>query len=77
MIADLVWEWKPIRVEKGVVLATEKKLGSPLMDESSIQKICVLNKGAGIVYAGMVPDFRVLVQKGRKIAQKYFRVYQV
>jgi 20S proteasome subunit alpha 2 len=58
-------------------LATEKKMGSPLMDPTSVQKICHLTEGAAIVYSGMGPDFRVLVNKGRKSAQTYFRQYQV
>ena len=61
----------------GVVLATEKKMSSALMDPTSIQKICHLTEAAGIVYSGMGPDFRVLVKKGRKAAQQYFRQYQV
>ena len=52
-------------------------MSSPLMDPTSVQKICNLTDGAGIVYSGMGPDFRVLVKKGRKAAQQYFRVYQV
>jgi len=66
-----------IKATNGVVLATEKKMGSPLMDPTSVQKICNLTDAAGIVYSGMGPDFRVLVKKGRKAAQQYFRVYQV
>ena len=52
-------------------------MSSPLMDPTSVQKICNLTDAAGIVYSGMGPDFRVLVKKGRKAAQQYFRVYQV
>lgn len=66
-----------IKATNGVVLATEKKMSSPLMDPTSVQKICNLTDAAGIVYSGMGPDFRVLVKKGRKAAQQYFRVYQV
>ena len=66
-----------IKATNGVVLATEKKMSSPLMDPTSVQKICNLTDAAGIVYSGMGPDFRVLVNKGRKAAQQYFRVYQV
>ena len=54
-----------IKATNGVVLATEKKMGSTLMEADSVSKICVLNKSAGVTYAGMGPDFRVLVQKGR------------
>jgi len=45
------------------------------MDETSIQKISLLTDNIGVVYAGMGPDSRVLVRKGRKIAQRYFRTY--
>lgn len=31
---------------------------------------------AGMIYSGMGPDFRVLVRKGRKKAQAYFRKYK-
>jgi 20S proteasome alpha/beta subunit len=31
----------------------------------------------GVVYSGMGPDFRVLVAKGRKEAQKYYLQYGV
>ena len=59
-----------------MVLATEKKMPSPLMDPTTFQKICNLHDSAGIVYSGMGPDFRVLVKKGHKTAQQYFRQYQ-
>jgi len=64
-----------IKAKNGVVLATEKKLPS-LMDETSIQKCSMLTENIGVVYSGMGPDSRVLVRKGRKKAQKYFRVYK-
>jgi len=63
-----------IKAKDGVVMATEKKM-PPLMDDSSIQKISLLTDNIGVVYAGMGPDSRVLVRKGRKIAQQYFRTY--
>jgi 20S proteasome subunit alpha 2 len=34
-----------------------------------------LAANAGVTYAGMGPDFRVLYRKGRKAAQKYFLQY--
>jgi len=55
-----------IKATNGVVLATEKKLPSVLIDPSSIQKISVLTDHIGMVYSGMGPDARVLVAKGRK-----------
>lgn len=65
-----------ISATDGVVIATEKKLPSTLVDESTVQKITVLSPNIGMVYSGMGPDYRVLVRKARKTAQAYFRLYQ-
>jgi hypothetical protein len=59
----------------GVVIATEKKLPSILVDETTVQKISVITPHIGVVYSGMGPDFRVLVRKARKTAQTYYRLY--
>lgn len=59
----------------GVVLATEKKQTSALLDTSMIEKVATICPNIGIVYSGMGPDFRVLVAKARKIAQAYWKVY--
>ncbi|OIW11676.1 hypothetical protein TanjilG_18203 [Lupinus angustifolius] len=60
----------------GVVIATEKKLPSILVDEASVQKIQLLTPNIGVVYSGMGPDFRVLVRKSRKQAVQYQQLYQ-
>jgi 20S proteasome subunit alpha 2 len=60
--------------KNGVVVATEKKL-HPLMDESSVQKVFNLTDNIGVVYSGIGPDVRVLIRKGRKKAQAYFRIF--
>jgi 20S proteasome subunit alpha 2 len=65
-----------IKATNGVVLATEKKLASALIDHATMQKVSVLTDHIGLVYSGMGPDSRVLVKKGRKIAEQYFRVYK-
>lgn len=59
----------------GVVIATEKKTSSPLIDDSTLDKVSMICKNIGLVYSGMGPDSRVLVSKARKAAQKYKRVY--
>lgn len=64
-----------IKARNGVVIATEKKAGSVLLDEESLTKIHNLTKNTGVTYAGMGPDFRVLLKRGRKSAQKYKRTY--
>lgn len=64
-----------IKATNGVVLATEKKLPSILIDESTVQKISSITPNVGMAYAGMGPDSRVLVRKARKEAQAYHRLY--
>ena len=64
-----------IKAKNGVVIATEKKLASPLMDETSLSKTQVLCDHIGAVYSGLGPDFRLLAQKSRQLVQKYFVKY--
>jgi len=64
-----------IKARNGVVIATEKKLPT-LMDSTSVQKVSLLTANIGMVYAGMGPDTRVLLKKGRKKAEAYFRQYK-
>lgn len=65
-----------IKAKNGVVIATEKKIASILVDETTHEKICSCTDNIGMAYSGMGPDFRVLVKKGRKIAQTYFLEYK-
>merc|ERR1711990_611397 len=65
-----------IKATNGVVVATEKKLPTKLIDEDSVEKTSVITKNIGVVYSGLAPDFRLLVKKGRKKAQEYFKVYK-
>ena len=64
-----------ILATNGVVIATEKKSASSLIDDSSLEKVAVVCPNIGMVYSGMGPDFRVLTTKARKAAQKYKRIY--
>ena len=61
-----------IKAKNGVVLAVEKRVGSLLIEESSYQKTQQICGHIGAVYAGLGPDFRVLLQKARKHCQSYF-----
>ena len=65
-----------IRTKHGVVLATEKKAPSALVDPVSLGKIFFLAPGLGLVYSGMGPDARVLIDKARKAAQAYWQIYR-
>lgn len=59
----------------GIVIATEKKSPSILVDDSMLEKVAVVCPNIGIVYSGMGPDFRVLITKARKSAQAYWKMY--
>ncbi|CAI6004742.1 unnamed protein product, partial [Closterium sp. NIES-65] len=65
-----------IKATNGVVIATEKKLPTELIDETSVKKIQLLTDNSGVVYSGIGPDSRVLVRKSRKSAQSYYSVYK-
>lgn len=67
-----------IKASDGVVIATDCSVDIPavLVDRESLQKIAYLTPNAAVSYAGMGPDFRVLVAKGRKAAQQYWLTYK-
>ncbi|KAK3293475.1 nucleophile aminohydrolase [Chaetomium fimeti] len=65
-----------IKATNGIVLATEKKSSSPLADPSSLAKISLITPNIGMVYSGMGPDYRVLVDRARKVSHTgYKRIY--
>ncbi|KAF9782761.1 nucleophile aminohydrolase [Thelephora terrestris] len=64
-----------IKASNGIVIATEKKSSSILVDDSMIERVAVVCPNIGIVYSGMGPDFRVLVARARKSAQAYWKIY--
>ncbi|KAI0137272.1 proteasome A-type and B-type [Xylariales sp. AK1849] len=65
-----------IKATNGIVLATEKKSSSPLADPSSLSKISLITPNIGMVYSGMGPDYRVLVDRARKASHTgYKRIY--
>jgi len=65
-----------ICAKDGVVLATDKKFSSSLVDSADLHKIESLTPASGVVYSGVGPDYRVLVRKARKSSQAYFRTYR-
>ena len=80
------------QAKNGVVIATDRKVSSVLVDSNEYQKIQSITPTTGtapkfynlhliisfigIVYAGMGPDFRVIVRNARKAAQKYYLTYR-
>ena len=65
-----------IRANDGVVIITEKKASSPLVEIDDIMKVSSVTESIGMIYSGVGGDFRILLAKARKIAQKYFLTYQ-
>ena len=65
-----------IKATNGVVLACDKKVNSVLVDLSEYEKIQSITPSTGFVYAGMGPDFRVVVSNARKSAQQYYLTYR-
>jgi len=65
-----------IKATNGVVLATEKKASSPLVEAHSSSKISLITPDIGMVYSGMGPDYRQLVDRARKVSHsQYKRIY--
>ncbi|EME49734.1 hypothetical protein DOTSEDRAFT_68493 [Dothistroma septosporum NZE10] len=65
-----------IKAANGIVLATEKKSSTPLIDAGSSSKVSLITPNIGMVYSGMGPDYRVLVDKARKVSHTdYKRIY--
>ena len=54
-----------ICAKDGVVIATDKKLTSELVDVADVHKVELLTPSCGVCYAGVGPDFRVLGEPGR------------
>ena len=80
--SKLIWAGFRVRLiftigKEGIVLATERKISTLLIDENDTPtKISLIAPGLGLVYSGMGPDARVLVSKGRKLAQSYWQIHK-
>ena len=59
----------------GVVLAVEKRLGSSLMEPSSVEKIMEVDSHIGAAVSGLVADARTLVDHARVEAQNHRFTY--
>ena len=49
-----------ICAKDGVVIATDKKFSSPLVDTDHVGKVETVTPSTGFVYSGVGPDYRVL-----------------
>lgn len=65
-----------VKATNGVVIASEKKSSSPLALTETLSKISLITPDIGAVYSGMGPDYRVLIDKSRKVAHTHYkRIY--
>lgn len=64
-----------IRTNEGVILAVEKRLTSPLIDPSSIEKILEIDVHMGCAMSGLTADARTLVDHARVEAQNHWFTY--
>eukprot|EP00549_Striatella_unipunctata_P009125 CAMPEP_0118698004 /NCGR_PEP_ID=MMETSP0800-20121206/14911_1 /TAXON_ID=210618 ORGANISM="Striatella unipunctata, Strain CCMP2910" /NCGR_SAMPLE_ID=MMETSP0800 /ASSEMBLY_ACC=CAM_ASM_000638 /LENGTH=236 /DNA_ID=CAMNT_0006597679 /DNA_START=227 /DNA_END=937 /DNA_ORIENTATION=- len=65
-----------ICAKDGVVICTDKKFASSLVDSEHVHKIERITDHTGFVYSGVGPDYRVLVRRARKDSQKYYCMYR-
>jgi 20S proteasome subunit alpha 2 len=65
-----------IKATNGVVIASEKTVPSPLIDEETTSRIQLFSNNIAAAYAGMGPDYRVLTRRGQKEGQKYYLQYK-
>lgn len=57
--------------KEGVVLASEKRVGSSLLEPSSVEKIMEIDTHIGAAMAGLMPDARTLIEHARVEAQHH------
>jgi proteasome alpha subunit len=58
-----------VRTSEGVVLAANRRVRSPLMERSSVEKLHKIDEHVGIASAGHVADARQLIDFARRRAQ--------
>jgi 20S proteasome subunit alpha 5 len=58
-----------IQTSEGVVLAVEKRVTSPLLEGSSIEKIVEIDNHLGCAMSGLIADSRTMIDHARVEAQ--------
>jgi len=64
-----------IQTSEGVILAVEKRLTSPLLEPSSIEKIMEIDSHVGAAMSGLTADARTLIDYARVEAQNHRFTY--
>ncbi|CAO3653781.1 unnamed protein product [Mucor hiemalis] len=64
-----------VQTSEGVVLAVEKRVSSPLLEASSIEKIMEIDEHLGCAVSGMTADARTMIEHARVAAQNHKFTY--
>ncbi|XP_033746229.1 proteasome subunit alpha type-5 [Pecten maximus] len=64
-----------IQTSEGVVLAVEKRVTSPLIETTSIEKVMEVDDHIGCAMSGLIADSRTLIDKARVEAQNHWFTY--
>ncbi|EEA04932.1 proteasome subunit alpha type 5, putative [Cryptosporidium muris RN66] len=64
-----------IKTEEGVVLASERRITSTLLEPSSVEKIMDIDTHVGCCMSGLVADAKTMIDHARVEAQNYFFTY--
>lgn len=64
-----------IRTNEGVVLAVEKRITSPLLEPSSIEKVMEVDAHVGCAMSGLTADARTMVDHARMECQNHTFTY--
>lgn len=64
-----------IQTSEGVVLAVEKRVTSPLIEPSSIEKIMEVDNHIGCAMSGLIADSRTMIDRARVEAQNHWFTY--
>lgn len=63
-----------LKTKEGVVLAVEKRITSPLLEPSSVEKIMEIDYHIGCAMSGLIADARTLVEHARVETQVPFLI---
>lgn len=61
--------------KEGVVLAVEKRVQSPLLESSSIEKIMEIDRHLGCAMSGLIADARTMIDHARVTSQNHAFTY--
>ncbi|KAK9172565.1 Proteasome subunit family protein [Cryptosporidium meleagridis] len=64
-----------IKTKEGVVLASEKRISSPLLEPRNLEKIMIIDRHVGCCMSGLVADAKTMIDHARVESQNYFFTY--